>query len=140
MNPSAIFVPFAGMLLLTLVVWVWMFRERIGAMRRLGIEIETKADLDKLGPRAIDSTANFQNLFEVPVLFYACVLALHATGQVDAAHVACAWGFLAFRVVHSAIHCTYNKVVHRFAVYAASCLLLWVMIVRFAAATAKAAF
>lgn len=132
MNPAAIFVPFAGMLLLTFVVWLWMFRERIGAMRRLGIQIETREDLEKLGPRAINSSANFQNLFELPVVFYACVLALVATGRVDDVHVACAWGFLAFRIAHSAIHCTYNHVIQRFTVYAIASAFLWVMVLRLA--------
>jgi hypothetical protein len=136
MSISPIFAPFAGMLLLTLLVWIWMFRERIGAMQRLGIQLETRADLEKLGPRAINTAANFQNLFELPVVFYACVLALHATGQVDAVHVACAWGFLAFRTAHSAIHCTYNHVIQRFTVYAIASTFLWVMVLRFAWALA----
>ena len=139
MNASLIFVPFAGMLVLTALVWIWMFRERIGAMRRLGIEIQTREDLEKLGPRAIHSSANFQNLFEVPVVFYACVLALHATGLVDALHVACAFGFLVFRVAHSIIHCTYNHVMQRFTVYAIAALFLWVMVARFTVAIVGAA-
>ena len=130
MNASLIFVPFAGMLVLTALVWIWMFRERIGAMRRLGIEIQTREDLEKLGPRAIHSSANFQNLFEVPVVFYACVLALH---------VACASGFLVFRVAHSVIHCTYNHVMQRFTVYAIAALFLWVMVARFTVAVVGAA-
>jgi len=129
---SPIFVPFVGMLVLTLVVWVWMFRERIGAMQRLGIQIETKADLDRLGPRAINSSANFQNLFELPVLFYACVLAVFALQQVDTFYVVCAWGFFLFRVVHSGIHCTYNHIMQRFTVYAIASLFLFAMIVRLA--------
>ena len=137
MAASPIFVPFAGMLLLTMLVWVWMFRERIAAMRRLGIDPKTREDLDRLGPRAINSSANFQNLFELPVVFYACVLALVATGRVDALHVACAWGFLAFRIAHSVIHCTYNVVLHRFAVYAIASGFLWVMVVRFALAMVR---
>lgn len=139
MSASLIFVPFAGMLVLTALVWVWMFHQRIGAMRRLGIDVQSRADLDKLGTPAINSSANFQNLFEVPVVFYACVLALHATGLVDALHVACAFGFLVFRVAHSVIHCTYNHILQRFAVYAIAALFLWVMVVRFAVAIVAAA-
>lgn len=139
MSTSLIFVPFAGMLVLTALVWVWMFHQRIGAMRRLGIDVQTRADLDKLGTPAINSSANFQNLFEVPVVFYACVLALHATDLVDSLHVACAFGFLAFRTAHSVIHCTYNHILQRFTVYAIAALFLWVMVVRFAVAIVGAA-
>ncbi len=129
---SPIFVPFVGMLVLTLVVWLWMFRERIGAMQRLCIQIETKADLDRLGPRAINTAANFQNLFELPVVFYACVLAVFALGQVDTFYVVCAWGFFLFRIAHSGIHCTYNHIMQRFTVYAIASLFLWVMVIRLA--------
>jgi len=39
-----------------------------------------------------------------------------------------AWAFVAARVAHSWIHCTYNKVMHRFRAYALSVfalLALW---------------
>jgi len=134
MASSIIFVPVVGMFLLTLVVWVWMFRERIRAMRELGIEPQTRADLDRLGPRAVNSSANFQNLFELPVIFYACVLALVAVRAADTLVVVCAFGFLAFRIAHSVIHCTYNQVMHRFTVYAIASLFLWVMVLRLAVA------
>jgi len=134
MASSIIFVPVVGMFLLTLVVWVWMFRERIRAMRELGIEPQTRADLDRLGPRAVNSSANFQNLFELPVVFYACVLALVAVRAADTLVVFCAFGFLAFRIAHSFIHCTYNQVMHRFTVYAIASLFLWVLVLRLAIA------
>ena len=35
-----------------------------------------------------------------------------------------AWIYVALRVAHSAIHCTYNRVLHRFAVFATSCAVL----------------
>lgn len=135
MNPSLIFVPFAGMFLLTLVVWILMFQRRVAAMRESGIEPKTRADLEGFPPRAVNASNNLQNLFELPVLFYACVLALHQLGQVDAIHVACAFGFFAFRVAHSAIHCTYNHIMQRFTVYAIASGFLWVMALHLAFAT-----
>ena len=132
MNPSPIFVPFAGMMLLTFAVWVWMFRQRVAGMQATGIQPKVRADLDQLGPRAVNSSANFQNLFELPVVFYAVVLALHQLALVDALHVACAFGFFVFRVVHSVIHCTYNHVMHRFTVYTIASGFLWIMVLRLA--------
>ena len=38
-----------------------------------------------------------------------------------------AWGFVAGRVLHSLIQCSYNKVMHRFAVYVVSTGLVWVL-------------
>jgi hypothetical protein len=126
--PSLILVPFVGMFVLTLVVWIVMYWHRIRAIRASGITPQTRADLDTLPPRAVSSSANLQNLFELPVVFYACVLALIVTNRVDALDVACAFGFLLFRILHSAIHCTYNDVMQRFMVYAVSSLFLWVMV------------
>jgi len=44
--------------------------------------------------------------------------------------VAVAWGYVALRIVHSAIHLSYNQVLHRLAVFALSNVLLgalWVI-------------
>ena len=38
---------------------------------------------------------------------------------------ALAWLYVALRYAHSAIHCTYNRVMHRFAVFIASMLVLF---------------
>ena len=38
-----------------------------------------------------------------------------------------AWAYVALRVVHSGIHCTYNRVKHRFFAFAASNLVLWAL-------------
>jgi hypothetical protein len=71
-----------------------------------------------------------QNLFEMPVLFYALVLYLFATNQVDGAYVAVAWVFVAFRALHSAVHCTVNVVKLRFFLYLISTLALAYMACR----------
>jgi hypothetical protein len=123
------------MFMLTLAVWIYMFYVRITAIRASGVEPRTRADLDKLPPQAVNSSNNLQNLFELPVIFYACVLALYVTHQVDFVYIICACGFFFFRIVHSAIHCTYNRVMHRFAAYAISSLFLWVAVGRFAIGT-----
>lgn len=132
MQPQHIFIPFAGMMLLTLAVWLTMFYLRVGHINRTGIQPKTRADLDAFPPRAVAVSNNFQNLFELPVIFYACVLALYVLRQADHIHVICAFGFLFFRVLHSLIHCTYNHIMQRFAVYAIASLFLWVMVVRLA--------
>ena len=73
---------------------------------------------------------NFKNLLEMPVVFYVICLYLTVFGMVDSVHVTCAWVFVAGRVLHSLIHCTYNRVIHRFLVYLVSSLAVWVMVVR----------
>ena len=94
-------------------------------------EMKTPAMVQALLPDEVSRAShNLKNLFEMPVLFYAICLALTVFGQVDSVHVYCAWAFLLFRILHSAIACSYNAVMHRFITYLIASLALWVMVVR----------
>jgi hypothetical protein len=107
---------------------------RIGEMRARRIPPQAVASagaaaqvLKNTGP-----ADNLRNLFEVPVLFFAVCLALAITDIVMPAQLTLAWIFVAFRVVHSIIHTTYNKVTHRFLAYLASTVSVLVMWIVFA--------
>lgn len=126
--------PMLGMMLLTLLVWLTMFVTRVGFARKNRLDIEqfkTPADVQALIPGDESAPSNnFRNLFELPVIFYALCLYLMVTLQVDSFYVNGAWAFLVLRVLHSLIHCSYNRVAHRFAVYILSSVVLWMMVVR----------
>ncbi len=134
MDNSEIFIPFLGMMVLTLVVWLWMFVRRISYLRGNKIDPQLVADSSQRMPdvpaNVVNASNNFKNLFELPVLFYAICLYLYVTGSVDQLHLICAYCFLAFRALHSIVHCTVNIVNIRFAVYAISSVALFTMIVR----------
>jgi hypothetical protein len=134
MPSTELALPMLGMMILTLLVWVFMFIRRISYAQSNKIDIEdfkTPADVQALIPGAESAPGNnLKNLFELPILFYAICLYLTVTLQVDSLYVNCAWAFLVLRVLHSLIHCTYNKVAHRFAVYMLSGIALWIMVVR----------
>jgi hypothetical protein len=51
-------------------------------------------------------------------------------GYVDSVYVSSAWLYVAFRAIHSLIHCTRNIVKARFAVYMLSSIVLWFMVIR----------
>jgi hypothetical protein len=128
-------VPFVGTMLLTIVVWFYMYARRIPfiARNRFTPEQLTPAEFARLSPPAVANPSdNLKNLFELPTVFYAVVLYLQATQQVDAAYVGAAWTFFAFRVLHSVVHCTFNFVPLRFSLYAVSALALWFMVLRMA--------
>jgi len=55
---------------------------------------------------------------------------LYATRQVDAVYVGAAWMFVAFRVAHSIVHCTFNLVLLRFSLYLTATLAVWLMLIR----------
>jgi hypothetical protein len=56
------------------------------------------------------------------------------TNQVDAAYLWAAWGFFLFRALHSAVHCTFNFIPLRFALYVISAGALWFIVLRAALA------
>ena len=63
---------------------------------------------------------NFNNLLEVPLLFYvACTLYI-ALDISSAFGLIIASLFVLFRIVHSAIHIAYNHVLHRLAAFTAA--------------------
>src|SRR5215469_13932089 len=112
MEQRAIFGPFFAMMLLTLVVWVYMYIRRISFINRNQIsprDIAKPGELARLSPPAVSNPSdNLKNLFEMPVLFYSLAIYLFVTRQVDAFYVDAAWVFFVFRVMHSAVHCTFN--------------------------------
>jgi len=127
--PRAIFLPAFAMVLLTLVVWLRMYIMRIAQMKRERIHPQSVATSAQSAARLTDSRAadNFRNLFELPVLFYLALVIAAISGLASDVTLALAWLFVALRVVHSAIHCTYNKVMHRFKAYVAGGVVLWVL-------------
>jgi hypothetical protein len=133
MKQSAIFVPFFLMMLLTLVVWFYMYSRRIPFLQKSKINLNqlTPAELARISPPAVSNPSdNLKNLLELPTLFYALALYLYITNTVDAIFLVAAWIFLGFRIFHSAVHCTINIVILRFWLYLISTLALWFMVIR----------
>jgi hypothetical protein len=128
-----IFAPFFTMILLTLVVWVYMYARRLPFIRASGLRDDqlTPLELARLSPPAVANPSdNLKNLFETPTIFYALVLYLHVTQSVDGMYLAAAWVFVGFRVLHTVVHCTFNLILLRFSLYAISTVALWFVAVR----------
>ena len=134
MNQTAIFGPFFATMFLTLVVWVYMYIRRIGFITSSKLspkDLAVPGALAQLSPPEVSNPSdNLKNLFEIPVLFYALALYLFVTKQVDATYVTAAWVFVAFRALHSAVHCTFNLVLLRFYLYLFATLAVWFMAIR----------
>ena len=134
MAQQAIFGPFFATIFLTLLVWVYMYIRRISFITRNKItskELAAPGALAQLSPPGVANPSdNLKNLFEIPVLFYALVLYLFVTNQVDVVYVNAAWVFVVFRAVHSAVHCTFNLIILRFYLYLIATLAVWFMAIR----------
>ena len=130
-----ILLPLLAQVLLTFLVWVYLFITRFMEISQKRLEpqqLARQAQGQKLLEGSAGPADNFRNLFEMPVLFYLAVLLSLILLIQDEVLVQLAWGFVALRLLHSLIHCTYNRVVHRFTAYLASCLVLLLMWYRLA--------
>jgi hypothetical protein len=132
MDQHLIFAPVGALAFLTfgVLILIPIRRFRAGALGQI------VADDFKFGESAtvpghvsIPNRA-MMNLLELPMLFYVGSLMFFVTGKVDSVVLAMAWAYVALRVIHSAIHLTYNKVPHRLIPYAFSNVALvtyWVV-------------
>lgn len=130
---TAFFLPAFALVLLTFTVMIRMLTSRIAEMKANRIHPQSIATSAALAAKMPDSRAsdNFRNLFETPILFYAAMLFAQSTPQADNILLGLAWLYVALRIVHSLIQCSYNKVMHRFYVFFTSVwvlLAIWIML------------
>ncbi|MET3180196.1 hypothetical protein SAMN05518845_118196 [Variovorax sp. YR750] len=130
-NPSILYPVFAlaaltGMVLLLIPftrVRAVLRREIRAADFRLG-ESDAVPDAVRLPNR------NYMNLLELPVLFYVVCLLFYVAAQATPVAVWLAWAYVGLRALHSAVHLTYNHVLHRLGLFAASnvvLVMLWIL-------------
>jgi hypothetical protein len=135
MPRETILTPVFALVMLTFVVWTAMYVLRVRFMKQHRIHpqrVKNRAGaVAELQPVA-GPADNFQNLMEMPGLFYLLVVFLYVLDRVDAVYLAGAWAFVGLRYLHSFIHVTYNRVMHRFLVYQVGVFLLWFMWARLA--------
>jgi hypothetical protein len=134
MDPTRILAPMVALVGLTFVVLLSIpFACLRAALRgrvtvedfRYGESAEVPVDV-RLPNR------NYMNLLELPTLFYVLGLVLYVSGRGDETFVTLAWVYVGLRALHSLVHLSYNNVIHRLSVFAASNLLLASMWIRFA--------
>jgi len=128
--------PLLAQVLLTFTVWGWLYVARLREMKSKGIHPQAVKSRSQLQALLTDSAApanNFMNLLEMPVLFYLAILLTLLLMVQDPVLILLAWTYVVLRAVHSLIHCTYNRVMHRFLVYFSSCVVLLLMWLRLAA-------
>ncbi len=128
-----IWIPCAAMVGLTALVWVKLYADRLGEMRARRVDPQQLATVSAAAGKLRADRGRRQ--FPQPVRGAGALLRAlrraRAERRLDAAFVAAAWGYVGLRALHSLIHVTYNRVVHRFLVYVASTLLLFGMWIAF---------
>ena len=138
MDKTSILFPMIALVTLTFAVLLLIPVRRF----RAGIAGQIRYDDFKYGesarvpPDVSIPNRNMMNLLELPLLFYVACLVYLVIGRIDGFALALAWLYVALRIVHSAIHVTYNRVRHRLIAFAASNVVLvmfWTNLIRHAA-------
>lgn len=107
--------PVFAQVALTFGIGVWLASLRFAAVKRGDLSPRYFA-INRGGevPEYLAKVNNnYNNLLELPVLFYLVTVLLYVTGGVEPAQIILAWVFVASRYVHSYIHTTYNNIRHR---------------------------
>ena len=133
MHQSTIIYPLIGMVFLTFIVGVKMLDSRIRAVRKEGMNPVFFA-LNR-GAKQPDYlvrvSQHYENLFELPVLFYVVSLLIFITNKTDQIYLALAVSFVVIRYTHAVIHITYNNLIHRRNAFLIGTVVLFIMWLRF---------
>jgi len=127
-----ILLPVFVQVLLTSVVMVLMGRRRIRAAINKEISVAAFKTMNLRGAneQAIATSRNFDNQFQMPMLYLFSVLFTLQLGLADIAYVALGAAYVLLRVLHTAVHIGSNTVRLRFNVFLLSCAVLWAIWLR----------
>jgi hypothetical protein len=121
MHTSPLLAPVVALVAWSLVMQVWMYVARIGAMKRGGIKAKgmrgTRGMDGVLPDEANWKAHNYAHLMEQPTIFYAIVFALILMGFDAPINVYLAWAYVGLRVVHSLLQSTVNITTYRFLIF-----------------------
>ena len=132
MEYSPILIPVVALVAWSLVMMLWMVATRLPAMRKAGISLSSAppgsrgSQLDGVLPdQAQWKSHNYTHLMEQPTLFYAIAITLALMDMGGGVNYWLAWGYVGFRVLHSIVQATVNRLVYRTPLFflASLCLI-----------------
>jgi hypothetical protein len=115
--PPAVALAFLTFAVIGVLGWRRLTGIKRGDYQLRYFKLMQRSEGTELPAAAEAASRNLINLFEVPVLFYALVPLAVLSGVEDATLRGFLWAFVVFRILHSAIHLTVNKLVIRFSVH-----------------------
>ncbi len=130
----AILYPMFGMIALSCIVVILLYATRVPSLIKMWGNLQHAKHADELRPKLPLKlryiTDNYNHIFEQPTLFYAVVIYIFLMEHTDNIHVFLAWGYVATRMIHTAIQLTTNNVSCRAAIFSISGFCLIAMIVK----------
>lgn len=133
-SPERLIAPLIALVGLTAFVWLLMVVVRNATILRgiTNADYYTAYQPSRHPPEWVERPARvFNNLFQVPMLFYVVCLLMMITGRVDERQITFAWIYVATRALHAVIYIGWNYVPYRFGAWLASCITLGVIWFRF---------
>mgnify|MGYP006162727751 FL=1 len=129
-----ILLPVFVQVLLTSVVMVLMGRRRIAAAKNKDISLSAFRTMNLTGAseQVIATSRNFDNQFQMPMLYLFSVLFTLQLGLADLGYVLLGAAFVLLRIMHTLIHIGSNHVRSRFNVFLLGCAVLWAIWLRLA--------
>lgn len=113
MNQTAIFWPMIAQVALIYGVYVLIGARRKAAVRTGQASVSQFRENQNEPPSSLFVRNNLANQFELPVLFFAACLTVHAIQATTTTTVILACIFVLSRYVHAAIHVTTNRIRYR---------------------------
>jgi len=126
MPQELIFAPMGAMALLTFIVLGFIPATRFRAVfaRQVTAEDFKLGESPRVPPNVAVTNRNYMNLLELPMLFYVAGLMYYVAGRLDQTALMVAWAYVVLRAIHSAVHLSYNNVIHRLTAFALSNVVL----------------
>lgn len=131
MTYSPILIPVVALVAWSLIMMLWMLATRLPAMRKAGISL-SNAPPGARGTQldgVLDDSAqwkahNYNHLMEQPTLFYAIAITLALMDMGDGLNYWLAWAYVGFRVLHSLVQATVNRLIYRTPLWVLASLCL----------------
>jgi len=131
---TAILAPVTALLILSCIMWAWMYITRLPAVSKAGMKLDPNlpkgVQMAELPARVRWKADNYNHLLEQPTLFYAVAFTLALLGAGDGLNLTLAWAYVAIRVVHSLHQALWNKIEIRFVLFLLSSLVLVALVIR----------
>jgi hypothetical protein len=131
---TAILAPVTALLLLTCVMWLWMYATRLPAVSQAKMRLDPYLpkghQMAELPAQVRWKADNYNHLLEQPTLFYAVAFTLALLGAGDGLNLALAWAYVGLRIIHSLHQALWNKIEVRFLIFAVSSLVLIALVMR----------
>ena len=122
-----------AMVVLTFMVGIVAVVNRVKSVNNGSVKIKYYRTMDgqEVPEQLTKSTRCFNNMFEVPVLFYVVSTLFVILKTNTELVLLLAWVFVGFRIAQAIVHLTYNNVLHRMLMFwgaVISVLSMWVIL------------